>query len=477
MFGALTSFFTPNREYPDGSSSSTPLPPSPCESGETPLSSAATPGPRSATPASPGVSSTPRSFLPFFRQKDPTLVCPKPQKMPRLDDIASVVAEVFRKAGNIPEHGIDLNGLKRKTRYILKEDGSTEQREFYVYKKTPLAPSSEVFAFVAVELKPNGSTENFVYSKLKAATKQFDPSIDRSKREEIKSRYEAAIPFYLRASSLGIGPETLKFQKREGQPKPYQTLSRLANRGDFITLGSLRLANEIEVSDENIFNFGREIIQKLLRLHSMHVSHGDLKPENVLFHQEEDKWESFICDYGFAKDLTHAPSVGRIDSGTPEYLPPELDFQRLTQKIAFNIKNYVVESKADRFKADCYALGLTLFTILANNSFRHDFEKFIHKKVKMNCSQALSKESLQQLAQILNVGVDPLSSVPLARIFRLEFTLDQTVAIRTLLLEAYIDENLKPHFPSKAEVIKGLLKQNPDERWSLERALEEWVKG
>jgi hypothetical protein len=54
--------------------------------------------------------------------------------------------------------------------------------------------------------------------------------------------------------------------------------------------------------------------------------------------------------------------------------------------------------------------------------------------------------------------------------------LKQAIDIRTILVEAFIDSKLKSRYPAKAEVIKGLLKQNPDERWSLEKALEEWIK-
>lgn len=476
MFGSFTGFFSlTSRVNHDDSSSLTPLPPSPCESRETPLSSADTPGPRSATPASPGVLSTPRSFLPFFRREDSTLVCPKPQKMPRIEDVAGIIADIFRKAGNMPEEGIDQNSLKRKSRLIVKEDGSTEQRDFYVYKKSPLAPSSEVFAFVAVELKPDGSTENFVYSKLKAATKQCKPGANA---EDCKIRYEAALPFYLRASIAGIGPKTLKIQKNEGQPKPHQTLAKLANRGDFITLGCLRATQEIDVTDENVFNFCSQLLEKLIRLHAMRICHGDLKPENVLFHQEKDTWEVFICDYGFARDFSHAPSsIGSIGyQGTPEYLPPETNFTKLAPGVEIQIKDYSLNRQGDVFKADCYSLGITLFVMLSNNLFKQNFDAFIERRMRELCGECLSKEQLQQLASILELPAYGLIKAPFAKIFSLELSLYQAIALRTLFVEAFVDHNLKKDFPTKAEVIKGLIKQNPQERWSLEQALVEWNK-
>jgi hypothetical protein len=460
---------TPSSTLFDPSRQGTPLANTPLSTADTPVDLFA----RSATPASPSsVGESPKMFFPFMAPKN-VLVCPKPKKMPRMEDIARIITEIFSNAGTMPERGIDETKIVRKSRQVLKEDGSTVQRDFYVYKGSPLVASSEVFAFVAVEVEPSGATQNFIYSKLKAATKQYSQPSDR---DIYKERFERVLPFYKHASAIGVGPETLIFQK-DGILKPYQTLSRLANRGDFITLGLLRELKVIDLEDEVLYNFGTQLMDKLIRLHKTKIVHGDIKPENVLCHQVEgNQWQVFICDYGFARDLSEAPQFGRIDKGTVLYLPPEFDFTNLSEHLHLNVKDYESNRLADLYKADSYALGLTLFVMLYNGVFREDLDRYYRHRSSYPLCRVFSPKQIEQISQILEKTVERVNGAQLYQIFSHQMHLKQAIDIRTILVEAFIDSKLKSRYPAKAEVIKGLLKQNPDERWSLEKALEEWIK-
>ncbi|MBM3195425.1 MAG: hypothetical protein FJZ62_01575 [Chlamydiae bacterium] len=453
----------------DPSRDGTPLANTPLSTADTPVDLFA----RSATPASPtSVGESPRSFFPFMAPKN-VLLCPKPKKMPRMEDIAKIITEIFTYAGSMPETGIDEKKIVRKSRHVIKEDGSTVQRDFFVYKGSPLIASSEVFAFVAVELEPSGATQNFIYSKLKAATKHYTQATDPG---IVRERFERALPFYKQASSMGVGPETLVFQK-DGVLKPHQTLSRLANRGDLFTLVSLSPFQAIDLEDEVLYNFGTQLMDKLIRLHQTKIVHGDIKPENVLFHQVEgNQWQVFICDYGYATDLSEAPNIGLKDKGTALYLPPEFDFTNLSKHLNFNVKDYVSNRLVDLYKADSYALGLTLFVMLFSGGFKENLDSYYYKRRLGFLSQVFSREQVEQISQILNVSVETVSRAKLSQIFSHPMHLKQAIDIRTILVEDFIDKKLKSKFPAKAEVIKGLLKQNPDERWSLEKALEEWIK-
>lgn len=475
MFKAVQSFLgtlgdqDPRPETPYATS---PFP----SRGETPNSSAETPVNRSVTPASPSVLGGPKRFLSFFTSASP-IHRPEPKKMPNEEDLLNIVFEVFSKVGSMPQVGLDPTQLKRKIRNVLKEDGSTEERVFYVYKGAPLVGSFQMFSFIAVEVQPNGSTQNFIYSKLKAATKQYQGKRQRDEQQE----YQAALPFYLEASVANLAPETLRFKKgNDASVKPHQTLSRLANQGDLIALISAKHNRQIDLDDEALFHFGTQLLEKLIRLHSMGIVHCDIKPDNTLFHRGDDgKWDVFICDYGFAKKLNSLNPFDKMTNGTQGYRPPEFDFTELTKDHKLAITHYQRNQVVDHFKADSYALGLTLFTLLSNTTFKDHFREFFSSNKNKKLQEIFAEQELLKLAQIMGYPNEELKNVPLRRITNEKyfvFTLEQTIALRGFLIETFLDRTLRIVYPEKLEVIKGLLKQNPDERWSLQQALAKWTQ-
>ena len=99
-----------------------------------------------------------------------------------------------------------------------------------------------------------------------------------------------------------------------------------------------------KLSTHSLKKYVTELINALFYLHTNDVAHFDIKPENVLL--TNDHHVIFI-DFGFAKRMKSNKAYEA--KGTPFYAAPELSDH---------------EQGFDAFKADVWALGMTIFLLL-----------------------------------------------------------------------------------------------------------------
>lgn len=88
-----------------------------------------------------------------------------------------------------------------------------------------------------------------------------------------------------------------------------------------------------------IVSIGIQVATALGESARLDVTHGDIKPSNILLHGQLVK----LSDFGLAQRLSHRPTESRI-AGTPSYMAPE-----------------VCRGEPLSAQADMYALGVTLF--------------------------------------------------------------------------------------------------------------------
>lgn len=142
-------------------------------------------------------------------------------------------------------------------------------------------------------------------------------------------------------------------------------------KGDLYSL--LFCDKQIKIDQKKKIIFG--VLQAIQYLHKHFISHGDIKAENILI---KSNYYPKLCDFGFCKTSIVAHDESKF--GTLYYAAPEL----------------YVTGDFDPFKADIYAIGMTLYLIFELDfPFKEDDKEYIIKKTlngELNFSQKMDKQ-------------------------------------------------------------------------------------
>ena len=115
-------------------------------------------------------------------------------------------------------------------------------------------------------------------------------------------------------------------------------------------------------SPQSRLQLAESLAQAMVRLHSAHIRHADLKLENALFVRNGSDLKAVLIDFDHSAPETEVPHPDFV-GGTDGYLPPEvLDY--------FNIEDDEDEELMARLqsritcKSDIFALGMMLYLLL-----------------------------------------------------------------------------------------------------------------
>ena len=133
-----------------------------------------------------------------------------------------------------------------------------------------------------------------------------------------------------------------------------------------------------------------EIIQQLVigvrYMHSLHVSHRDLKPDNVLICQNTIK----ICDFGFSCNSSQNPQIRRHTiCGTLPYMAPEIFIHR---KLGYRV-----------FPVDVWAIGVISYELIHKSLA---FEGRTLKEMKIKIMNGVHRPFKIGLPQVFMKFVD-----------------------------------------------------------------------
>ncbi|XP_056021622.1 serine/threonine-protein kinase D1-like isoform X2 [Ostrea edulis] len=193
-----------------------------------------------------------------------------------------------------------------------------------------------------------------------------------------------------------------------------------------------------------------QILMALKHLHSKHIVHCDLKPENVLLSSETAFPQVKLCDFGFAR-IIGEKSFRRSVVGTPAYLAPE-----------------VLKSKGYNRSLDMWSVGVVIYVSLSG-TFPFNEDEEISDQIQ-NASfmypatpwKEISQEAIDLISNLLQVKM------------RKRFTVDKSLS--HLWLQDYqtwcdlrqLEENVGQRYLSH---------ESDDERWEQfrrERNLARW---
>jgi len=153
----------------------------------------------------------------------------------------------------------------------------------------------------------------------------------------------------------------------------------------------------------------KQMLRVLKYLHQKKIVHGDLKLDNFLF--DDSQQRIVLIDFGSASRLSKKDSTLRILSGTASYVAPEV----------------VVDQEYDGYLSDIYSLGVILFCLATNRlPFEDEDSVYYYSWVEnyldsLHCPTTrmlppvpLSPELLQLLEKML--CLNPKFRIPLKKI-------------------------------------------------------------
>ncbi|CAH8854493.1 unnamed protein product [Trichobilharzia szidati] len=112
-------------------------------------------------------------------------------------------------------------------------------------------------------------------------------------------------------------------------------------------MGALNdIPNEKVLSDKEIIEYFKDILNGVQYLHSVKIIHRDLNPSNMLI---TDDNHLKITDFSISVEFTGEDALLRGTIGTPEYLAPECPFYNGADKYevyeAINTQPVIIDDK------------------------------------------------------------------------------------------------------------------------------------
>ncbi|TGO49273.1 hypothetical protein BCON_0215g00110 [Botryotinia convoluta] len=235
-------------------------------------------------------------------------------------------------------------------------------------------------------------------SQLRSAKREIDKLCNKAYREH---------PNIIRLWGWGLCLDTFEANTTLNTRIPLLVMEKATcDLADF-----LASSNYARISFENLSKICSDIGTGLGALHAGNVTHGDMKPENVLLFvngsliQSEVVWTAKLCDFGNAESKSwQRPTV--IDSldasrmyssktevsehfvyaGTPGWIPPEAYPKK------GSLKDFDFE---DLKRCDVFVYGLILWRIFQDDNERGEYDNRT-KKRKSNRGYLVNGEKINQ---------------------------------------------------------------------------------
>lgn len=141
------------------------------------------------------------------------------------------------------------------------------------------------------------------------------------------------------------------------------------------------------------------LLQGLTSLHSIHIFHSDIKPDNILLDFDSEKQEisnAVLGDLGFACDLSNKEDRF-YKSGDSDYLAPEL--KKFDNSSSINL-NFAIDETV--FACDVYSLGL-VFKKLFSDFSPPPLNELIEKMIAENpLKRPSASDALIEYQNIMN---------------------------------------------------------------------------
>lgn len=263
-----------------------------------------------------------------------------------------------------------------------------------------------------------------------------------------RRKYTGRICAIKMIKKLGQSKDDLLSFKREIEilqkvkhPNIMRMLNIFETDTDFCVVSELARGDLFQIIDDNqtlpedvLRNVAAQLVSALAYLHKNRIIHRDMKPQNILI---TGKGALKLCDFGFARALSHTTLFLNSIKGTPLYMAPEL----------------VQEQQYDE-KIDVWSLGIILYELYYGQPpfFTNSIYKLIQMIVNDNIKWpgTISVEFKNFLLRMLQknpderVSCEDLMSDPFIKNVNLKDFDDHVYKFKTKQFEEAIKESLSP---------------------------------
>ena len=139
-------------------------------------------------------------------------------------------------------------------------------------------------------------------------------------------------------------PNIIKFVEVNSSKRYLEIITEYAEKGDLYNQICIQIKKKIPFPEKKIIDWLIQICQALKYIHSKHIIHRDIKPQNIFL---SNNGCIKLGDFGVSKTLNNTLEKAKTFVGTVYYLPPE-----------------IIEEKNYSYTADIWSLGITFYQLM-----------------------------------------------------------------------------------------------------------------
>ena len=241
-------------------------------------------------------------------------------------------------------------------------------------------------------------------------------------------------------------PNIIKFVEVNNNFKRYlEIITEYAEKGDLYNQICIQVKKKSHFPEKIIIDWLIQICQALKYIHSKHIIHRDIKPQNIFL---SNKGCIKLGDFGVSKTLNNTMEKAKTFVGTAYYLPPE-----------------IIDGKKYSYTADIWSLGITFYQLMTfKMPFDGDSLPAIITKIATGADYAKINKKLYS-KELINLVYDMMNIKPSKRpkandILNMDFIKKR---IQVYLKENQFDDILSKTIIKNYQVNYGFNKKNEDD--------------
>ena len=239
--------------------------------------------------------------------------------------------------GNIPEYENTLSLRNRNSRkpekVIIEPKGYLDLSEFTLINQIGKGTFGKIFS---VKWKKNDKT--YVLKK-----EIFNDQEFVEKRQDV---VKIITDFLEKTKNKGVIRIYSSFCEKKKEEYNYYELMEMGERDWEKEINSRRQTNSY-YTEKEMFNIASQLIHTLSLLQKNHITHRDIKPQNILIINGYYK----LCDFGEIRIMKREGIVVQRIRGSELYMSPIL---------FFGLRANMIQVKHNTYKSDVFSLGMCL---------------------------------------------------------------------------------------------------------------------